>query len=1123
MTSHSESFHSIPDFDHLPPFFMTLTGSSDLWAFLSSSGGITAGRQKADNALFPYYTDDRITENAANTGPLTLIRLPSGHCWQPFSTEIPPTHPRSRSLRKSVAGDEITFEEVRKDPNLRFSYSWCGSPRYGLVRKVALHNAGPSPITVDILDGVQNLLPAGTTRQLQNEFSNLLDAYKRSYAESPGSVALYTLSSLLTDLAEPSEALRATTAWACGLNVDNMLLSSDQVPAFLRGEPLAPETDIRARRGAFLLSATLTLAPDETAEWFQVFDVRQDHASIAELRDLLSSPVSAQRILTEDIQAGKNALRAKMSTADALQFTGDPVASSHHFSNVVFNCMRGGLFPDGPRIRKHDLGEYLKTWHQGCEVYVDEIFEERVDTLPLIEFRRKLTDLTSADARRLCAQYLPLTFSRRHGDPSRPWNTFHINVAHEDGSPRLDFQGNWRDLFQNLESLLFSCPPFIPQVVSCFLNATTEDGYNPYRVTRSGIEWEKPEPENPWSNIGYWGDHQIIYLLKLLEAWENVYPGEWLQSLDHRAYSHADVPYRILPHDELCKRDDGTTVLFDANHDRIIEDRVASIGADGKMVHDADGRIVQVGLLEKLLILTLAKIGNLVPDAGIWMNTQRPEWNDANNALAGRGLSVVTLGYLHRWLSFLKTRLETDTRDSYGITPRVADWLRKTSKLLSTPPPSPCEDTTRRKILDQLGRAASEYRKQVYAALPNVGSCPLPHEELMGFLERALRITSDSLRVNRREDGMYHAYHVLDVTGSDTAAIRHLDPMLEGQVSILSSGILSPEEALEVLRALRHSTLYREDQHSYMLYPNRLPTRFMDKNQLTENAVCNIPLLAELNRRQNDTLLRKDLKGVFHFHPDFRNARDLEQCLNRLAEDPEWSDAVKRDRRAILDLYEQTFDHSTFTGRSGSMFAYEGLGSIYWHMVAKLLLAIQECCLQAEDSETTPEIRKQLRAAYLDVRNGLGFRKTPDQFGAFPTDPYSHTPMGGGAKQPGMTGQVKEEILTRFTELGLRVRNGCIHFASALTPPEEWRTEAGVFHWRDLSGTEQTTEVPANAYAFTYNQVCIRVYKADTASLRIHRTSFDPVTLAGSAIPRDLSASIFNHEGLVREVEVLLP
>ena len=31
----------------------------------------------------------------------------------------------------------------------------------------------------------------------------------------------------------------------------------------------------------------------------------------------------------------------------------------------------------------------------------------------------------------------------------------------------------------------------------------------------------------------------------------------------------------------------------------------------------------------------LAKLSNFVPDGGIWMNTQRPEWNDANNALGG--------------------------------------------------------------------------------------------------------------------------------------------------------------------------------------------------------------------------------------------------------------------------------------------------------------------------------------------------------------------------------------------------------------------------------------------------------------------------------------------------------
>ena len=59
-----------------------------------------------------------------------------------------------------------------------------------------------------------------------------------------------------------------------------------------------------------------------------------------------------------------------------------------------------------------------------------------------------------------------------------------------------------------------------------FLNATTFDGYNPYRVTKGGFDWETIEPDNPWAYIGYWGDHQIIYLLKFLEFIEDHYPGK---------------------------------------------------------------------------------------------------------------------------------------------------------------------------------------------------------------------------------------------------------------------------------------------------------------------------------------------------------------------------------------------------------------------------------------------------------------------------------------------------------------------------------------------------------------------------------------------------------------------
>ena len=72
VTHLGEQFYCIRNYDQMPPFFMSVVSSSDHWMFISSTGGLSAGRINAESALFPYYTDDKITENHANTGPLTV-------------------------------------------------------------------------------------------------------------------------------------------------------------------------------------------------------------------------------------------------------------------------------------------------------------------------------------------------------------------------------------------------------------------------------------------------------------------------------------------------------------------------------------------------------------------------------------------------------------------------------------------------------------------------------------------------------------------------------------------------------------------------------------------------------------------------------------------------------------------------------------------------------------------------------------------------------------------------------------------------------------------------------------------------------------------------------------------
>ena len=286
-------------------------------------------------------------------------------------------------------------------------------------------------------------------RKTQNEFSTLVDGYKKTELVPGTSLALFRMEAILVDRAEPSESLTCNTVYCLGLPK----ASYDQTPS-------------KGVRGAFVAQAKLRLPARGAQTWYNVLDVSQDAVAVHDLIHFIALPDAIDRIEAAMKQSTET-LKRIVAQNDGVQHTGDEHNDARHFANVLFNTMRGGYYLTYP------------------------------PTSP--------------------TQDLPLTFGRRHGDPSRPWNLFDIRVQDEQGNPVVAYQGNWRDIFQNWEALSVSYPLFINHIIAKFLNATTADGYNPYRITDKGIDWEVIEPENPWSNIGYWGDHQIIYLLKLLE------------------------------------------------------------------------------------------------------------------------------------------------------------------------------------------------------------------------------------------------------------------------------------------------------------------------------------------------------------------------------------------------------------------------------------------------------------------------------------------------------------------------------------------------------------------------------------------------------------------------------
>ena len=440
-------YFEIRNVDRMEPFFMNVVSGTDLWTFMSSNGGITAGRRSADWALFQYETDDRVTASAENTGSKTLVRMAGdARCWEPFSIRSEAQFSLERNLYKNRVGNSVVFEEINHDWRLRFRWRWTAGDRFGFQREASLENIGAGEASLDVLDGIQNVMPCGVPCDLQLSTSNLVNAYKHTQLDPKSGMGLFCLTAIIIDRAEPSEALRCNVAWQTGLDNPVHLLSSAQLPAFRRGEPLRGESLVKGERGAYMLGTSFTLAAGERKSWTIAADVMKDQTDVTALADLISGTPDMKPLLDKDLADSTGRLVRLVAQADGLQETADGARTARHFSNTMFNIMRGGV--------------------------------------PLAEPSP--------------ANPLPLGFGRRHGDPTRPWNRFNINTTDPvTGEPVLDYEGNWRDLFQNWEALAVSYPGLLKPMADKFLACSTADGYYPYRVTTAGFDWETVDPGNP--------------------------------------------------------------------------------------------------------------------------------------------------------------------------------------------------------------------------------------------------------------------------------------------------------------------------------------------------------------------------------------------------------------------------------------------------------------------------------------------------------------------------------------------------------------------------------------------------------------------------------------------------
>ena len=411
----NEDYYKISNCDAMRPFFMSIVSDANHWMFISSNGGLSAGRKNSESSLFPYYTDDKLTESTDITGSKTILQIYSQgktHLWEPFSDKYEGIYAISRNLYKNIYGNKIIFEEVNIDLGLTFRYQWNSSNKYGFVKKSYLINNSKASVQCTVLDGLQNILPYGVPSDLQNSRSNLVDAYKKSELEPDVGIGIYALSAIIVDKAEPSEALKATVAWSLGIENAKYLVSSLQLDNFRKGSEVVQEYDIKAEKGAYFVYADLTLDAQGEKSWMTVANVNQSIVSITAIANKIKNESNLSEMIQQDIDLGTKRLIQLDGASDGLQLTADRLKNIRHFSNTLFNIMRGGIFDDNYNIEKEDFIKYI----ENANKKVRKKKEDLLEALPELFTLKYLSEIAKGDEdknfKRLCFEYMPLKFSR---------------------------------------------------------------------------------------------------------------------------------------------------------------------------------------------------------------------------------------------------------------------------------------------------------------------------------------------------------------------------------------------------------------------------------------------------------------------------------------------------------------------------------------------------------------------------------------------------------------------------------------------------------------------------------------------------------------------------------------
>ncbi len=810
--------YTITNYDNGPAFCSFLPGVAGLngvplWCFYvnRAQAVVSFGVHNKDNAIAEFLPATWAYQLVGVQGFRTFVRH-DGNFFEPFSTATSGDHIQRRMR---IHPDALEVHETDAQRNLAFDVTYFSPPDQPLgmlVRRVRVTNTGNAPATLEILDGLPLVVPAGVGDFSLKALRHIREAY--AYVRMIQGVVPYFATKVAVHDEAEVQAVAAGNFYAAYRITDRSLEPIkpyvDPHAIFGGGRDLVTPRHFIARGfphrelelfenrfGCALAPLTLELAPGESAQWLALIGA-------APHMDAAERGINAFKTLDRFNTAAEASRRCVTATTDpAFTVSSQPLFDAYARQNYLDNVLRGGV----PKRLPSANGDTLLH-----------------------------------------------PFARRHGDLERDYN-YYILPPH----PLSAGAGNYRDVLQNRRYDVWFYPEVGDLEIRAFLNLLQADGYNPLQV--AGAHWRAPadlaeqvcppaasdaaraqlarlmqQPIQPgallgWLNDngveisdrdawlldvlsrcehtflasghegGYWIDHWT-YLVDLLEAFAGLYPDRVRAMLTQGAdIAWFDEGALVMPREATYQHRPSGPLQLDAVTDH--EPRTPPLPAT-----------TPFGKLGALVAIKAVSFDAAL--RGIEMEAGRPGWNDAMNGLPGLfGSSSCEAAELARLAGWLR-RVLPDPPDTLLPAP-VASLMETVADELAHP-----YDWRRSATIRETYRAA--LRESSAAKAVEVSAVTL--ERLLNGAERRGRTAVANAQ--GAQHGLVHTYfrnNPRGVSRDDARPVVEqvssfesapLPLFLEGQVHAMRLAS-DPADVQRTYDAVRRSGLYDEQLAMYKL------------------------------------------------------------------------------------------------------------------------------------------------------------------------------------------------------------------------------------------------------------------------------------------------------------------